>query len=310
MDPQGIRELSQKYFEHLESLNYSKSTIEIRGRYLDVFFKWCAESGIMRLCEVSREVIEKYQRHVYQYRKRDGSPLTFSTQRERLEVVMGYFRYLSKKRYIAYNPAGEIDLPMVEKRLPKAILSAEEVERVMNAVDMESMLGTRDRAILEVFYSTGIRREEMIKLNKEDVNWQRKILVIRQGKWKKDRVVPISERALKWLEKYLETRKYLVREEDPGRLFVSKEGKALQGGTLAAVCRKALRKAGIRKKGACHIFRHTVATLMLEGGADIRYIQELLGHEAIITTQIYTKVSIKKLQEVHEKTHPSTAKGI
>jgi integrase/recombinase XerD len=264
----------------------------------------------MRLSEVSREVIEKYQRYLYEYKKKDGSPLTFGTQRERLEVVRGYFHYLSKNHYIAYSPAGELEMPLVEKRLPKAILSVEEVEGVMNAVDMGSMLGIRDRAILEFFYCTGIRREELIKLSKEDVNWQRKIVLIRQGKWRKDRVVPISDRALKWLEKYIEeVRSYLVRNGDPGKLFVGKEGKGLKGDSLSQICRQALRRAGIKKRGACHIFRHTMATLMLEGGADIRYIQEMLGHEAIITTQVYTRVSIKKLQEVHEKTHPGS-KGI
>jgi len=166
-------------------------------------------------------------------------------------------------------------------------------------------MGLRDRAILETFYSTGIRRKELSQLAVFDLDAERGTILVREGKWRKDRMVPIGDRALAWIEKYLsEVRPQLVVDPDPGNLFLGQTGEPLAPGWLTSRASTYIHKAGLAKQGGCHLFRHTMATLMLEGGADIRFIQEMLGHATLQATQIYTKVSIKKLKEIHTVTHP------
>jgi integrase/recombinase XerD len=159
--------------------------------------------------------------------------------------------------------------------------------------------------MLEVFYSTAIRRVELINLKVFDVDWARSTLMIRQGKGKKDRVVPLGERAKSWLLAYYDqVRPGLIVGRDEGVLFLASGGGSLETRRLTEAVRTYIEQAGIAKPGSCHLLRHTAATLMLEGGADIRFIQALLGHASLDTTQIYAQVSIGKLAEIHAATHP------
>jgi integrase/recombinase XerD len=172
--------------------------------------------------------------------------------------------------------------------------------------DLETEKGLRDRALLEVLYSTGIRRQEVINLCLQDINTASGVLFIRQGKGKKDRFVPIGERALQWIEKYkTEVRPYHQLPSSPDNLFLDEIGKALDPHKVSRAVKKYVKQAAIDKVGSCHLFRHTMATLMLENGADIRFIQQMLGHAQISTTEIYTHVAIHKLKEIHKLTHPA-----
>lgn len=180
-----------------------------------------------------------------------------------------------------------------------------EAESVLNAVNLTTRIGIRDRAILETFYSTGMRRSELAKLNLDDLNRNSQLIMIRQGKGRKDRVVPIGTRALQWIDKYLQKVRDHFRGAPTTALFLTARGKPFRSNNLSALVRGYIDAAGITKRGSCHMFRHTVATLMLEGGADLRSIQTLLGHESLNTTQIYTHVSIERLRDVHRQTHPS-----
>jgi integrase/recombinase XerD len=167
----------------------------------------------------------------------------------------------------------------------------------------------RDRAILEVFYSTGIRRSELAHLAVTDIDHERATLLVRQGKGKKDRLIPVGERALAWVHRYLaEVRpKLAVAGDDDGTLFLSADGMPFALDALTRLASQYVKASGVPKTGACHLFRHTMATLMLEGGADIRYIQAMLGHAELSTTQIYAQVSVRALQAVHSATHPAAA---
>ena len=167
-------------------------------------------------------------------------------------------------------------------------------------------LGLRDRAILETLYSTGMRRLELINLKLYDLDTERGTILIRQGKGKKDRVIPIGDRALAWTQKYLEkSRPKLVAEPDDGTVFLTAQGEPFSRDHLSDAVRTHILAAQLGKTGACHLFRHTMATLMLEGGADIRFIQQMLGHADLSTTQIYTQVSIRLLKQIHSATHPA-----
>jgi integrase/recombinase XerD len=197
-------------------------------------------------------------------------------------------------------------MPRLEKRLPKHVLTASESDRVLNQANVTDPLGLRDRAILETFYSTGMRRRELSGLKLYDLDIERGTIMVRQGKGKKDRMIPIGARALAWIDKYvLEVRPTLARQPDDGTLFLSNQGDTFSPNRLTQMVREYVDGAQLGKSGACHLFRHTMATLMLENGADIRFIQAMLGHAELSTTQIYTQVSIRKLKEIHSLTHPA-----
>ena len=212
--------------------------------------------------------------------------------------------------FILNNPAGDLELPRQEKRLPRSVFTTDEVEAVLAVPNIDKPNGLRDRAILETFYSSGLRRMEIINLGLYDVDRSRGTLMVRQGKGKKDRVVPIGDRALLWIEKYLaEARPLLSDEMGDGPLFITKLGKAFHESTLTHLVTTYIKKAEMGKTGSCHSFRHSMATAMLEGGAGLRYVQAMLGHGDLSSTQIYTHVSIAQLKAVHEQTHPARMAG-
>ncbi len=303
--PEGLSNTVLAYLEWMRVKNYSERTVENRELYLSYFIAWCQERGLNKPSEITKPILERYQRTLYYYRKRDGRPLSFRTQHARIVPVRAYFKFLARQNLILYNPAADLDLPRIEHRLPKHVLSAAEAEQVIAQPDLNELLGLRDRAILELFYSTGIRRMEAIGLQLYDLDAERGTLIIRLGKGKKDRVVPIGERAAAWVEKYvLEVRGQLLVPPDNGTLFLTKDGESFTRNRMSQLVREYVDAAKIGKRGSCHLFRHTMATLMLEGGADIRYIQEMLGHAKLETTQIYTQVSIRQLKAIHDATHP------
>jgi integrase/recombinase XerD len=305
-DALGFPRLVEGFADWMGSHGYSERTIENRRRNLGYLAQWLEERGVTRPGEVTRAMLERYQRHLYHYRKRDGEPLSFRSQSQRLLPVRAFFKWAARQHLILYNPASELELPKVERRLPRPALTAQEAELVLAVPDLSTPAGVRDRAMLEVLYSTGIRRGELARLVLFDLDRERRTLLVRQGKGRKDRLVPIGERALAWVERYLhEARPTMAHEPDDGTLFVTVDGTAFSLDRLTQLARDYVTASGVPKQGACHLFRHTLATLMLEGGADIRYIQQMLGHADISTTQIYTQVSIRHLQAIHAATHPA-----
>jgi integrase/recombinase XerD len=192
----------------------------------------------------------------------------------------------------------------VRHRLPE-VLTQGQAEHLLAQPPVTEPLGLRDRVILEVFYATGIRRTELSRLDTGDLDRKAGLLRVRHGKGRKQRIVPVGRRALFWLDRYIhESRPLLLVPPPTDRLFLSATGKPLWPDTLTQLVKVYLLKAGIEKAGACHLLRHTMATLMLENGADIRYIQEMLGHARLDATQIYTHVSIERLKMIHQATHP------
>ena len=304
-DPLALSPLVRAYLNALEVRGFSPHTLRTLEHNLYLFLVWCEERAIMRATDITRPMILRYQRWVFHYRQEpSGKPLGVRAQQHRLHAVIGLFRWLTRENFLLYNPATEIELPKGEKRLPKNILSIEQAERVMIQPDLEDPLGIRDRTILEVLYSTGLRRMELCNLGVFDIDCERETLRVEQGKGRKDRTVPIGERAVRWVEKYLaDVRGRFAREPDNGRLFITHMGDAMGLNTMSQTVQEYVRAAGI-PSGSCHLFRHTMATLMLEGGADIRWVQAMLGHENIQSTELYTHVSIRKLKEIHSITHP------
>jgi integrase/recombinase XerD len=298
--------LLEKHLEDLRVRNYSEYTVKNRRVHIGFFLDWCDGRGLTEPVEVTRTVLESYQRHVFHYRKKNGEPLSFTGQHDRLVPLRVWFKWMARQHHILHNPASELELPRIGFRLPKAVLTASEAERVIAGTDIHDPLGLRDRAILETLYSTGMRRLELVRLLLWDLDLERATVMIRQGKNKKDRAIPLGDRAALWVRKYLdESRPRLATEPDERIVFLSNAGEPLSLDYLTEVVRGYVEAADLGKHGACHLFRHTMATLMLEGGADIRFIQAMLGHADLKTTQIYTHVAIRQLQEIHRATHPA-----
>jgi integrase/recombinase XerD len=296
----------EEYLAWIEAQNFSADTVTTRRSCIGYFLEWCHERGLNNPTEITRPILERYQRVLYHYRKQNGEPLTFRTQNQRLRSLKGWFRWLARQNYILHNPASELILPRLENRLPKYILTAEEAEQVIQQPDITTTEGLRDRAILETFYATGLRRMEVAYLKLYDIDAERGAVMIRQGKGKKDRFIPISARALAWIGKYTrEARPKLLGSVEDGTVFLTNLGEPFVRVQLTALVRHYLAKSKIGKKGGCHLWRHTVATLMLENGADIRVIQEMLGHAKLATTELYTRVSINLLKQVYQATHPA-----
>jgi integrase/recombinase XerD len=304
-DPHSMAAHVGRHVAWLQARGYGIEGLWTRRADLKEFCEWCAGRDVTRPEDLNRTVLDLYQRYLSRRPKADGEPLSLVTQCKKLMAVARYCKWLVRERLVAYDPAAELELPRPGPRLPKTVLTAEEAERILAVPDVSTPLGLRDRALLELLYATGIRRSELIRLDLEHVELNRGVLSIRHGKGDKDRFVPIGERAAAWLRSYLaESRPRLVVHSDERAVFLSVRGVRMSNHYLTEVVARVLEESGVGKKGGCHLFRHTAATLMLEGGADLRFIQQLLGHASVETTQVYTRVTLDKLKAVHAATHP------
>ena len=219
-----------------------------------------------------------------------------------------FFRRLKKRAFISSDPGVDFDLPRVARRLPKGILNLAEIESIFDVIPSQTTTGIRDRAVMETYFATGIRRMELAGLNTIDIDMSSGLVTILRGKGAKDRRIPIANRACAWIERYHErSRPILADGFSVDALFLDNKGLRFRGHQLSHKVSSYIKAAGIRHQGACKLFRHSTATLMHENGADLRYIQKMLGHADISTTQIYTHVTISRLREVYARTHPAAS---
>jgi integrase/recombinase XerD len=310
-DALGLFAAMRGYVEHRGVLGATAQTLDSVERYLRDFIEWADVRSVTHPGHVTLAVLERYQRWLYHYRKADGAPLTVNSQRAKLTPLRGFFKWLTKSGQIPANPAAELELPRHIRRLPRYVLSIDEVEQVLAGPDTASVTGLRDRAMMEVLYATGMRRTELSRLELGDIDTEKCVVLIREGKGRKDRLIPLGERALHWVREYLDrSRGQMAWNRGDSTLFLSIEGLAMTPLWLSASVARHVKQAAIGKHGGCHLFRHTMATLMLEGGADIRFIQAMLGHADLSTTQIYTQVAIRQLQQVHARTHPGAHRRV
>ena len=308
-DPDGFGRWIARHLEWMQVHNYSKHTVERREPSLVYFARWCEMRGVLRPRDVTKPIVERYQRHLFYYRKANGRPLSWASQVNGLNPIKVFFSWMARQNALLWNPASDIEFPKIPKRLPRAVLSAFEAEAVLAQPDLSEPQGIRDRAILEVLYSTGIRRSEVVGLKLSDLDSERGTLLVREGKGRKDRMVPIGARASEWVDKYiLDVRPELAVDAHEATVFLGLQGEPLAAAYLTHRVGRYVDAANIGKTGACHLFRHTMATLMLEGGADVRFIQAILGHASLESTEIYTRVSIRMLKAVHDASHPAAKK--
>lgn len=235
-----------------------------------------------------------------------GQPLAVRSQLEKLRHVRGLCRWLVEEQILLSDPSRSLTLPKKPKQLPRGLLEPEDIQTLLAQPNLRTPTGYRDRVVLELLYATGLRRTEVANLTLRELDTRAGTLIVRQGKGGKDRVVPLGDALAEWLESYI----HGVRADWPGQdndhhLFLNRFGVGLSPEGVWAIVNKTAQQAGSKKTVSTHSFRHACATHMLRNGAPIRHIQELLGHESLETTQIYTHVTITDLKAMHRRYHPS-----
>jgi integrase/recombinase XerD len=296
--------LKESFVQWSVAIGLSPETASIRRSALNHFIRWCHPRAIAAPIQIDREALEAYQAHLATYRKANGESLELATRAARLNPLKAFCKWLVRKRLVELDPSRELILPRLPRRLPRRVPSVTEVRTIVDAAGSNTAPAIRDRAMMETLYSTGLRRMELARLRIHDVSLETSTVLVRSGKAGRDRVVPLGAIARSWIQRYLaEVRPSLRAGLDGEELFLTDYGEPFRRNRLGDRIRRYVARAGL--PGACHIFRHACATHMLENGADIRFIQAMLGHSDLSTTQIYTHVSITKLREVHAATHPA-----
>ncbi len=285
------------YFLDVEK-GLAKNTLESYGRDLKSFFSFINKNGHKSLLEISRNDITSYL--LYLHKKGRAT----STISRNLASIRSFYHFLLNEQVLDKDPSSNLESPKQEKKLPE-ILTISEVDLLLSQPDTSEITGIRDKSMLEVIYATGIRVSEIIDLNKMDINIDNGYIRCR-GKGNKERIVPLGKIAVKNTKIYLEkSRSKLVKNNDSEEAFyVNHHGKRLTRQGFWKIIKKYAKQAKIDRKITPHTLRHSFATHLLENGADLRSVQEMLGHADISTTQIYTHITRKKLKGIYEKTHP------
>lgn len=287
----------------------ARGTVAYRRVYLGQLLTWLERHGITQARQVTPAVLDDYlvylRKRKTDYNRAEATSLSVKTLAAEASVLRSFCRWLTNRRVVLFNPAENLKLGNRTQPLPKAVLSKSEVRALLSAPGCDT-LGLRDRATLETLYSTGLRRAELCGLDLYDLDHAGELVRVRQGKGRRDRIVPIGRAALAAIRRYLrDARPELVETPKEPALFVAAiTHRRLHVKTLNLIVRKHAEAAGIAKRVTPHVLRHTCATDLLRGGADIRQVQAILGHASVATTQIYTRVAVEDLVAVHRRHHP------
>ena len=293
-----IEEAIEAYLEHAEIMHFTPSTIKGLGERYKRFLDWCEVRSLTQLDEVTKEMLYAYQKHLNRFRKPDSEPLSINTQQVYMSTVKVLFSWLLKYEYIEKSPAMYIELPKRPKKVLKRGLSHSEMDRLLKTPDTTTVFGIRNRCLLEVLYCTAARSSEVANMKIDDIDYERKLIFINQGKGRKDGVAFLGESAIYWLRKYIkDSRPRLIKPVSPQNIFITSRSKAFTSGGLGNKVKRIMLEAGIDKYGAAHLLRHSFAVHMLEKGMDSRYITEFLRHESMETTQNYLGLDLKMLRE-------------
>lgn len=295
------------YFYLCLAKGQSTETVRAKTYALKKFCSWCFENSVFKVDEITIELMDEYTQYLNMYRKpKDEAPLCSGNKYSlllhvKLFVAKMHFRGLINENKIQY-----IDLPRVKRSLPKAIFSPDDVEKILEQPLLFGHKGIVDRVMLETLFATGMRRMELRGLDVEDIDLKQNLVRVKKAKGGREYILSISKRACEWIVFYLTKVRPLRASLSTGSaMFITGKGERFRLNALSDMASRYVRLAGFKRPGACHLFRHTTATMMLNNGADLRHVQEMLGHASISSTQIYTFVSKSKLSEIYSKTHPS-----
>lgn len=304
--PAAFAEVFTAYIEHRRALGLAEPTIRDTRRRLADFFRFLSERGGE---DVAATTAREATAYLAQLRARHAALACVSTPEEyvsdRACEVRRFFAWAVTAGRVLVSPMDGLKLPRVPKNPPRDVLTLAEVARLLAMPDPNAPTGLRDRAVLELMYSSALRRSEVIKLDLGDVNLADRRALIRESKGKKDRMVPVGATAATWLRRYLdESRPVLERDSTLLAFFLTERGARLKPASLAKTLNAYRHAAGIKKRLTPHTLRHTCATHLMQAGADLRHIQALLGHASLATTEIYTHVAPPDLLAAHAQHHP------
>jgi len=295
--------------EYLECRAYSPDTVSLYTREIKYFIAFI-EKHYDRIKEISRitqDIVYDYSNYLSTFKDRKGKPLTAKTRQIKITAIKRFFSFLLKEDYILKDPALAVELPKVEHPLPKNVLTENEVKQILNIPNLRSHIGIRNKAILELFYSCGIRTSELANLKVHDIDLKQQIVTIIKGKGNKTRIVPIGQHCTEYIRLYLEKSRFrmLKGKKDEGFLFLTSRGTCFNRIKLNTCVMGSVRqKAKLDKHISCYSFRHAVATHLIQNKVDIRYVSELLGHSNLTTTEKYCHLDISDLQKMHALCHP------
>jgi integrase/recombinase XerD len=291
-------------FEDHAAVRYAPKTTANYLRQVRRLLAWLDGRGLS-LAELRTQDVLAYQGDLFARRKKDGRPFTSGAHKNAVMALKSFFHFLYRRGYLLADPAAAVEYPRIERRLPRVILTRDEALRILEAAKDKTPRGLRDRAILETLYATGIRVSELANLTPDDVDTEERLLRVLLGKGRKDRNVPLTRAAAQAIERYLIAgRSQLGGDKRARFLFLANRGGWMDPSTLSRLVQSWAKRARVKKRVTCHVFRHSVATHLLKGRADIRHIQALLGHASLATTERYTHVEISDLQEVLRRAHP------
>jgi integrase/recombinase XerD len=298
--------LAHRYLQHLELVNYSPRTLTSQVVYFHRFAEFLAERKISDVRTVTTALFQDFQHWLFYQPTIRGTARSIGSQNRVLCAIKGFFAFLVQDGYLAHNPAQGVRLAREPDALPKNILTPEEARRFIEAPDTHTLIGYRDRTLLEVLYATGIRKTELRNLTVDAVNLEEELLRVNRGKGNKDRVVPLSGIACQYLENYLKAiRPELLKGRDTDKLFISiRDGRPIGEHGVKYLIDTYARKLRLKKHVTCHLWRHTCATHLLKNNANLRCVQEMLGHKSLATTERYLRLTITDLKEAHHKFHP------
>ncbi len=289
----------KEYLAHIKlEKNLSQNTVSSYKIDINAFISFLKDSGIDDPSDISSDHISSF----FKTLKEIG--LLGSSSARYFSSLKGFFLYLLKNKYIVKNPIEKITAPRISKKLP-GVLDVSEVEKILSAPDANDKLGLRDKAMLELFYACGTRVSELINIKVNDLFFEDEIIRV-FGKGSKERLIPVGSSAVKWVGEYLKKSRPLLmkKSKSENNLFLNSRGSKLSRMGVWKIIDRYVKQAGIEKDVHPHTFRHSFATHLLEGGADLRAVQEMLGHADISTTQIYTHIDRDYIKQVHKQYHP------
>lgn len=297
--------LTNRYMESLRIRNFSERTIEVNEGYLRTFFQYLEGRKMTDLTAVTETDLTAYQRELFYRPTYKGTARTPTSLNRALIAVKGLYRFLKAEGVVVRDPSVAVELARRPEELPRNILTPKEAKKIIERPDIATRIGYRDRTMLEVLYSTGLRKNELRKLKVEDVKLEEGLLFVRQGKGGKDRVVPLGRLACKFLENYIKAiRPEVLRDKQYPELFLSSWGRPIGEGTVRWVVEKYAKLSGVKKHVTCHLWRHTCATHLVQNRANLRHVQQMLGHRSLATTERYLSLTITDLKEAHARFHP------
>jgi integrase/recombinase XerD len=304
-EPDWLALLFSRFDQYSEIRNLSSRTAGTQRSALRQFAIFLVEIHVTDIQSVTRDRLLNFQRWFYYRPTPRGGTRTIASQNRVLSVIKSFFHFLKVEGYVGKDPSEELEYGREPQRLPRNILTPEEARKIIETPDTSTYLGYRDRTILEIFYATGIRKNELMNLTLQDVNLEEELLRINCGKGAKDRMVPLSRMACAFLENYIKVvRAELLGKRGSDRLILSMRGRAMSKNALGALVEKYACRAGVRKHVTCHLWRHTCATHLLKNKANLRHVQEILGHRSLATTERYLSLTITDLKAAHQKCHP------